>query len=288
MNEKINQSPLFKSEEGKQAVFEFYDGLLKKWGMEHDDQFVSTSFGETHVISVGDKNNPPLVLLHGSGSNATMWLADMTKFASDFRVHAIDIVGQPGKSAEVRPDLNSDGYAKWLREVLVGLGIDKTALMGNSFGGWIALKFSSCFPELVDRIALVATSGVSAVKFSSTVRMIFNAMRGEKGMIRLQELVNGGDEIPEVAVKYTALMMAHYVPLVDPLPVFSDEDLDKLTMPVLFIGGEHDFFMNSQKTADRLNELLPKVKTVVIPDNGHVVFGVTEMVTPFLLDSVKS
>ena len=283
MNEKMNGTPLFKTEEGRQAVFAFYDKLLADWGMDFDAQFVPTEFGETHVISVGEKDAPALVLLHGSSSNATMWLADMKMFAKNFRVHAVDIVGQPGKSAEVRPDLNQDGYARWMRDVLTGLGLSKAALMGNSFGGWVALKFASCFPEMVEQLVLVATSGVTNVKLSSTLRMVFHAMRGEKGMLRIQQLVNGSDELPEVAIEYTGLMMAHFVPFLDPIPVFSDEVLSGLAMPMLFIGGENDFFMNSQKTADRLKALLENVQTNVIADNGHVVFGVTEMVIPFLL-----
>jgi pimeloyl-ACP methyl ester carboxylesterase len=283
MNEKMNETPLFKTEEGKQAVFDFYDKLLADWGMDYEAQFVPTEFGETHVISVGENGAPPLVLLHGSSSNATMWLADMKVFAKDFRVHAVDIVGQPGKSAEVRPDLNGDGYALWMRDVLHGLGLSKAALMGNSLGGWVALKFASCFPEMVERLVLVATSGVTNLRLSSTLKMLVHAMRGEKGMLRIQQLVYGDDELPEVAIVYTSLMMEHFVPFLDPIPVFSDEVLGGLAMPVFFIGGENDFFMNSQKTADRLTALLENVQTNVIADNGHVVYGVTEMVTPFLL-----
>lgn len=283
MNEKMNETPLFKTEEGKQAVFDFYDKLLGDWGMDYEAQFVPTEFGDTHVISVGENEAPPLVLLHGSSSNATMWLADMMVFAKDFRVHAVDIVGQPGKSAEVRPDLNGDGYALWMRDVLHGLGLSKAALMGNSLGGWVALKFASCFPEMVERLVLVATSGVTNLRLSSTLKMLVHAMRGEKGMLRIQQLVYGGDELPEVAIVYTGLMMAHFTPILDPIPVFSDEMLSRLDMPVLFIGGEHDFFTDSQKTADRLTALLGNVQTKVILDNGHVVYGVTEMVTPFLL-----
>ena len=147
MNEKMNETPLFKTEEGKQAVFDFYDNLLADWGMDYEAQFVPTEFGETHVISVGENGAPPLVLLHGSSSNATMWLADMKVFAKDFRVHAVDIVGQPGKSAEVRPDLTGDGYALWMRDVLHGLGLSKAALMGNSLGGLGGFEICKLFPR---------------------------------------------------------------------------------------------------------------------------------------------
>ena len=102
-------------------------------------------------------------------------------------------------------------------------------------------------------------------------------------MLRIQQLVYGDDELPEVAIVYTSLMMEHFVPFLDPIPVFSDEVLGGLAMPVFFIGGENDFFMNSQKTADRLTALLENVQTKVILDNGHVVYGVTEIVSPFLL-----
>ena len=273
----------FKSEEGKQAVLNYYDKLLAEWNFPHDNQFLSTSFGETHVISVGIDENPPLILLHGSGTNATMWLGDMIPFSKIFKVHAVDIVGQPSKSAEVRPDLNSDGYAMWMKEVMEGLGLSKASFVGNSLGGWVCFRFATTYPEFVEKLALIATSGVSDVKLSSTLLILFLVMRGEKGMLKLQQLIYGQDDIPQIVVDYSKLMMDHFSPIIDKIPVFTDEELRLLDMPVLFMGGEDDFFMHSQKSANRLNLLLSDVETIVIPENGHVIFDATNQIIPFLL-----
>lgn len=47
------------------------------------------------------------------------------------------------------------------------------------------------------------------------------------------------------------------------LPFFTHEELGKLIMPTLFIGGENDALLPSVKTANRISKLLPKSKTLV-------------------------
>jgi pimeloyl-ACP methyl ester carboxylesterase len=63
------------------------------------------------------------------------------------RVYAVDIVGEAGNSADNRPPLRTDAYADWLGEVLDALGHDSAAVVGNSLGGWIALKFAVTYPQ---------------------------------------------------------------------------------------------------------------------------------------------
>ena len=74
-----------------------------------------------------------------------MWLYDMAVMAADHYVVSVDIIGEPGSSEPNRLDLGSKDYALWLDEVIVGLGIEKPALIGNSYGGWLALKYARYF-----------------------------------------------------------------------------------------------------------------------------------------------
>lgn len=61
---------LFKSEEGKAEIFELYDKKLNELQIQYESKFVNTRFGATHVLITGDKNNPPLVIVHGSNGCA--------------------------------------------------------------------------------------------------------------------------------------------------------------------------------------------------------------------------
>ena len=52
----------------------------------------------THVVVSGPKDAPPLVLLHGYWATSTMWSPNIADFSKDYRVYAIDVMGQPSKS----------------------------------------------------------------------------------------------------------------------------------------------------------------------------------------------
>ena len=60
----------------------------------------------------------------------------------------------------------------WLRGLFNGLGIEKASLMGNSLGAWMCLKFASVFPEKVERIVLLAASGIVPVRLSFIFRVL--------------------------------------------------------------------------------------------------------------------
>jgi pimeloyl-ACP methyl ester carboxylesterase len=64
---------------------------------------LETSYGSAFAIACGEKSLPPLFLLHGSSSNSAMWISDAAEYAKHFRVYALDLPGEPGRSAEVRP-----------------------------------------------------------------------------------------------------------------------------------------------------------------------------------------
>jgi pimeloyl-ACP methyl ester carboxylesterase len=100
---------IYKSDQGQRLVENSYRELLARWSTPSRQFHVPTRFGQTYVISCGVPGQlPPLVLFHGSGSNSAMWLNDMAIWGSNREVYAIDMIGEPGLSAPVRPGLDSD------------------------------------------------------------------------------------------------------------------------------------------------------------------------------------
>src|SRR5690606_34107482 len=64
---------IYTSQAGARAVEETYRRLLAGWPVPAEHLRVPTREGETFVVASGPPDAPPLVLLHGSGSNALMW-----------------------------------------------------------------------------------------------------------------------------------------------------------------------------------------------------------------------
>ena len=123
---------IYKSEAGKRAVETRYREALRRWPVPSRHVTLPTRHGDTFAVVSGEGNSVPLVLLHGSGTNSSMWMHDVAGWARDFRVYAVDTIGEPGLSAESRPPLRSEAYGEWLDDVWNGLGLESAAVVGVS------------------------------------------------------------------------------------------------------------------------------------------------------------
>lgn len=78
------------------------------------------------------------------------------------------------------------------------------------------------------------------------------------------------------------LIVENYNPI-QSLPEYSDEQLLRLNMPVLFIDGEHDVIVDAHESAQRLSRLIPSAEIHLLPGCGHVVPNSAEYIIPFLM-----
>jgi pimeloyl-ACP methyl ester carboxylesterase len=260
-----------------------YDEMLARWPVPYESRVVETRHGATHVLACGDPAAPPLVLLHGTCSNALAWLGDATEYARRFRVYAVDLIGEPGRSAPVRLPYAGPAYADWLSDVLDGLPAPQAALVGLSQGGWLALKFAIAYPERVARMALLAPGGVAPTRLSFVLRAIPLSLLGRRGAEAVNRITFGDTPVHPDAVAFMDVIMKHFKPRVDPEVLFSDEELRRLDMPVLLMAGLRDALRPAEKTAARLQALLPRCEACLLPDAGHVLVGLAPRITPFLL-----
>jgi len=122
---------------------------------------IATGPVQTNYHDVG--SGEPVLLLHGSGPGVSAWAnwrLTLPSLASDFRVLA--------------PDLAGFGYTRtasemvhtrqtWLDQIvsfLDALDVDRVHVIGNSFGGSMALALAIAHPERVDRMILMGSVGV--------------------------------------------------------------------------------------------------------------------------------
>lgn len=86
--------PRYKTENGQRLIYESYDRLLAGLSVPLEQQNIPTTYGITHIITAGSSENPPLLLLHGTGDNAAMmWVYNMEELSQAFYVIAIDNIG---------------------------------------------------------------------------------------------------------------------------------------------------------------------------------------------------
>ena len=92
----------FRTEASEARYMAAYDAVLAKWPVAYEDIVVPTRLGATHVIASGPADGSPLVLLHAAMATATVWRPNVEGLSEHFRVYAVDIVGQGGRSVASR------------------------------------------------------------------------------------------------------------------------------------------------------------------------------------------
>ena len=273
---------IYKSAAGEREIMALYDVVLAHWPVTYETFTIPTRHGETFIIASGEKSAPPLVLLHGAASNAVSWVGDVAAYSSHFRVYAVDIPGEPGKSASNRPAWDGPGFAEWLEDVLNGLKIPKTALLGISQGGWTALRFATARSERVTRLVLLAPGGVMPTRSSFILKAIVLSMLGRWGAERINRIVFGKQPIHPEAVKFMDAILTHFKARIGKEYLFSDDELKHLNMPTLLIGGTEDALIPMESVIPRMQKLVPQLKAVLIPGMGHALINMAERIIPFL------
>lgn len=256
-------SSIHTSEAGAELLSRLYRERLASWPVPSEQRHVPTSQGETFVLSCGPADAPPVLLLHGSSTNALNWFADAAAWAGEFRLHAVDLIGEPGLSAPSRPPLTTDAYARWLDDVLAALGLGTVAVVGESLGGWVAVDYASRRPGRISRLALLCPGGLGRQRRENVLAaaLLMGVGRRRAAMSWLC----GTSDIPE----YARVVSAHFRPRMEGLPRFADAALHRLAMPVLVIAGDQDRMFDSAGTRRKLARAVPHAVVRRLADAGH-------------------
>jgi sigma-B regulation protein RsbQ len=113
-----------------------------------------------NVITRGEGARP-VVLVHGFGTDQTMWRGVVEALAPDHRVVLLDHVGS-GRSdiASYSPGKygNLDAYANDLAEICAALDLRDALLVGHSIGGMIALRAAIAAPDRFRGLVMIGSS----------------------------------------------------------------------------------------------------------------------------------
>lgn len=115
----------------------------------------------TNYHDVG--SGPPLLLLHGSGPGVTAWAnwrGVIPDLARRFRVVAPDLLGFGRTLPRHDSTYRLATWVEHLSGFLDALGLPQTSVVGNSFGGALALRLATGQPQRVDRLVLMGSVGV--------------------------------------------------------------------------------------------------------------------------------
>ncbi len=118
----------------------------------------------TNYHDQGAGKGSPVMLIHGSGPGVTAWAnwrLTMPALATNFRVLAPDMVGFGYTERPAGVQYNMENWVSHILGFMDALGIEKAHVVGNSFGGGLALALAIRAPQRVDRLVLMGSAGIA-------------------------------------------------------------------------------------------------------------------------------
>jgi pimeloyl-ACP methyl ester carboxylesterase len=269
-----SHSSAFKTPEGQAAFLAAYDAAMKLWPVPYEELEIPGRFGMTHVIVSGPKDAPPLVLLHGYWATSTMWSANIADFSKDYRIYALDVMGQPSKSIPNEPVRNAADYVTWLTATLDALHLARISLVGMSFGGWLALNYAVSAPERVQKLVLLSPGGFLPMVRQFNLRgmlMVFFPTRYTVNSFMRWLGFRGIGARPVLDLMYLGLKHFRVLPeTARVMPtVFSDDELRAMRIPTLLLIGDHEVISNPGTALTRARRLIPDIQGELVRHSSH-------------------
>ena len=250
------------------------------------------------MITCGPTNAPPLVLLHGYDATSAMWAPNIADFSKAYRVYALDVMGQPSKSSPTKPIRSPGDYAVWLADTLDSLKVDRTCLVGQSYGAWLALNFAMAAPQRVQRLVLLSPGGgFVPMSRQFSLRGMLMARFPTRVTVNWFMRWLGVTDRPgaTVAAPLLELMylgLRHFRVPIETLRVmpvmFPDDQLRAMRVPTLLLIGEQEVICDPVTALARARRLFPDVQGELVPQCSHdMCFSQRRIVDARVLDFLK-
>ena len=229
--------------------------------------------------------------MHGSGLTHIVWsLHEQFYLSQGFNVLSVDL---PGHGNSEGPSLKSiEEIADWIKSLMLKADVSKVILVGHSQGCLVGIDFASRYPELIEKLVLVAGSYrmpvnqdlidlAEAGDEKAVLLMMKWGYEGSKAFIGgnpVKKIINSAREIREVlAVDLKACN--NYMN--------GEESLKKIDCPTLCIFGDLDK-MVPVKVGLKMSEQIKNSETKIISDCGHMIiiekaFEMRKLVKEFIV-----
>ena len=248
------------------------------------------------------RNKPKILLIHGFGASVYHWRYNIPELARDFQVFAIDMLGFGLSEKPIQDytaELWRDQTLSFIEEVVCAKDSRPTAVCGNSLGGFTALYAAADekAKKLIDGCILVNAAG----RFKSSyevpkpktewVASLTSALQRfvigisfivTKQPLRIEQVLRQVYPVNADVVDKDLVESIRF-PAQDPNaaevfyrvikkngngpPVFIDDLLKTVTVPLLLLWGEKDPWIRPT-AADKIQALFPAAKRISI-DGGH-------------------
>ncbi|HEY1972455.1 MAG TPA: alpha/beta hydrolase [Pseudonocardia sp.] len=227
--------------------------------------------GGEHIYAETTGAGSPVVLCHGLGGNHAVWWRQVEPFAEHHQLVTWDQRGF-GNSTSATGRVGITEAASDLGAVLDRLGIRRCHLVGQSMGGFVALRFALANPDRVRSLVLSTTLAAAPAAYTEKLRGAHptRPLRDRHPVISDKFC----SDHPDLVILYNQISSFGAKPPVAAMldamaaTTFTDAELAQLAPPVLFLAAEHDHFCPAEVMATAAGRLTT-ASVEVIPGSAH-------------------
>ena len=201
---------------------------------------------------------PAVVLVHGLAMSGRYMVPTLLGLAPRYRVYAPDLPGLGLSTRPTRPltlSEQADALAGWMD----GVGLERAALLGNSLGCQVIVRFAIRYPERLTRAVLVGPTMDPRARspLRQAWRLLLDAPREAPSMrlIAVREYWRAGPRRTWGVLR-------------EALGAHVEDRLPGVRAPTLVVRGGRDPIV-PERWAEEATRLLPRGRLVVLPKAPH-------------------
>ena len=249
-----------------------------------------------------------ILLIHGSGPGVTGWAnwrGVIPTLSQRARIIAPDMLGFGYTSCPADWKLEPATWVQSLVGLLDALDIPRVSIVGNSFGGAIALAFAKAHPERVQRLVLMGAAGLS-FPLTDGLDKVWGYQPSLEAMRELMEVFAYDHSIinddlvrmryeasirDDVQTRFAQLFPAPRQQGVEMLAL-AEDDLRTLPHQTLLIHGRDDKVIPLE-LSERMLRLIPHAQLHAFGECGHWVQiekaqAFTRLLVDFLIEQLAN
>ena len=251
-------------------------------------RFLDVNGLRTRVLHEG--SGPPVLLLHGLGTTAERWLANIDVLGDRFAVHAPDLLGAGFSADQAYTSAPQLHHIAHLTALVDALSLREFSVVGSSYGGLLAALLALAMPDRVKRLVIVGSG--SALHPPAEQEQVLKAAREnslkalrdatlEATRKRMERIVFRPESVPPMCLMvqltanalpgrlqnaeqlYDAMIPALAVPEAQ---VY--QRLEQILQPTLIVTGRNDI-RASWQLAEQASKRIPDCQFEVFEECGH-------------------
>ncbi len=219
-------------------------------------------------VAMSCKKKPHVFILHGwaiNQQNDVKWYPFINLLQKNDILATF--LGIPGLSSPLNEVWALQDFVDWLKKQLPKQ--DKVILLGHSFGGQIAIRFTAQNPDMVEKLILIDSAGIRDHAFFPTVKrkvfwvaakvgkVLFNVQWAKKLLYKIARERDYNNAPPLLKRSMSLILDDEVI-----------DDLPKISCPTLLIWGENDTVTPIKLAYQKMN-LLPAARLKVISQARH-------------------